>query len=204
MSAVRSAAHPPVRLVPISPAALQPPSAVVKMNCPPALQYRTQLFSLSLYPLHARIDQPRQNRMPPVLGPPWLPFPPSPDTHNARHIRRYRELMYDIEHKTPRLYASILISKKRVHKHAVVRNRCRTRLMAALQQLIRREKDMPVHSCTYDCTYVPVHAYIFFGTSYLFSAESVVIEQEVRRALLAVGSKALRLTARHPSLSKPL
>ena len=111
MSAVRSAAHPPVRLVPISPAALQPPSAVVKMNCPPALQYRTQLFSLSLYPLHARIDQPRQNRMPPVLGPPWLPFPPSPDTHNARHIRRYRELMYDIEHKTPRLYASILISK---------------------------------------------------------------------------------------------
>lgn len=145
-SAVRATARSHIRLVPISPAALQPPSAIVKMNCPPALQYRTQLFSLSLYLLHARIDQSRQNRMPPVLGPPWLPFPPSPETHNARHMKRYHELMFDIKHKTPRLYASVLISKKRVHKHAVVRNRCRTRLMAALRELIRQDQDVHVHS----------------------------------------------------------
>ena len=43
----------------------------------------------------------------------------------------------------PLVPAAVLISKKRVHKHAVVRNRCRTRLMAALQA-VAREVAFPV------------------------------------------------------------
>ena len=137
-----------VRLIPLAPAALQPPSAIVMMHRAPTVQFRTPFFSLQLYPLHSRIEQSRGGRMPPILGPPWLPFPPSPETHQGRHIRRYLELLEDRENGRPRLHAGILIGRKRVHKRAVVRNRCKTRLMAALRNTVQQDPTLHVHSST--------------------------------------------------------
>ena len=181
--------RPLVRLISLPPAALQPPSAVVMMHRSPTMHYRSNFFSLHIYPLHSRIDQSRASRMPPLLGPSWLPFPPSPDTHESRHMRRYQSAMQDRKNGIPRLHTAVLIGKKRVHKHAVVRDRCRKRLMAALQALTTR-KGVQVHS---------TYAYIFFGTADLYSATLEDIEQQLRRAL---GHVAVKLAKRPPPSSK--
>lgn len=128
--------------------------------------------------------------MPPILGPSWLPFPPSPETHQGRHIRRYLELLQDRENGTPRLHAGILIGKKRVHKRAVVRNRCKTRLMAALRSVVQHDPTLRVHSSTSHTLLIPpAHAYIFFGTANLYSANMIEIEHELKRALASAAAK---------------
>ena len=97
--------------------------------------------------------------------------------------------MQDKKYGIPRLHTAILIGKKRVHKHAVVRDRCRKRLMAALQALTTR-KGVQVYS---------TYAYIFFGTADLYSATLEDIEQQLRRAL---GHVAVKLAKRPPPSSK--
>jgi len=122
----------------LSPAVLQPPNAGVSMNRAPSAVHRCELFGLYLYPMR---PLGHGAGTPPLLGPPWLPYPPARETHEARHARRRAAVA--ARARVPLLPVAVLISKKRVHKHAVVRNRCRTRLMAALQA-VAREGAIPV------------------------------------------------------------
>lgn len=103
--------------------------------------HRCELFGLYLYPMRPLPFRTAASAPPPLLGPPWLPDPPTSKTHEARHARRRAAVA--ARDTVPLLPAAVLISKKRVHKHAVVRNRCRTRLMAALQA-VAREVALPV------------------------------------------------------------
>jgi len=128
------------RVLRLSPAVLQPPNAAVSMNRAPSAVHRCELFGLNLYAMRPQGHGARAVAAAPLLGPPWLPSPPARETHEARHMRRHAAAARDA---VPLVPAAVLISKKRVHKHAVVRNRCRTRLMAALQA-VAREVAFPV------------------------------------------------------------
>ncbi|SHO78558.1 Uncharacterized protein MSYG_2905 [Malassezia sympodialis ATCC 42132] len=165
------------RVLRLSPAVLQPPNAAVSMNRAPSAVHRCELFGLNLYAMRPQGHGARAVAAAPLLGPPWLPSPPARETHEARHMRRHAAAARDA---VPLVPAAVLISKKRVHKHAVVRNRCRTRLMAALQA-VAREVAFPV---------VPGHAYVFFGTAHLYHVPMDVLQAQVGRAMAAVASKA--------------
>lgn len=103
------------------------------------------------------------------LLPHWLPMPPHPSTHQRRHLRpplypapvpflptktrddadRWEPVPLAQESSSvttddttrPILRVFVLASKKRIHKHAVIRNRVRTRLIAALRTAIFRLQD---------------------------------------------------------------
>ncbi|WFD20069.1 hypothetical protein MCAP1_002313 [Malassezia caprae] len=171
------------RVLRLSPAVLQPPHAGVAMNRAPSAVHRCELFGLYLYPMR---PLGHGAGTPPLLGPPWLPYPPLRETHEARHARRRAAAA--ARGVVPLLPAAVLISKKRVHKHAVVRNRCRTRLMAALQA-VAHEEAIPV---------VPGHAYIFFGTAHLYHTPMAALQAQVARAVTAVSSKAGARERRRP------
>ncbi|WFD23714.1 hypothetical protein MEQU1_002408 [Malassezia equina] len=148
--------------------------------------HRCELFGLYLHPMRPLHPRTAALTPPPLLGPPWLPDPPTSETHEARHARRRAAVA--ARDTVPLLPAAVLISKKRVHKHAVVRNRCRTRLMAALQA-VAREVALPV---------VRGHAYVFFGTAYLYHIPMNELQAQVVRALTAVASKAGARERRRP------
>lgn len=140
------------RVVRLPPSALHPPSAAAFTLRPPSAYFRCELFTLHLYPLHAaavastRAPHLPGTRTPAALGPPWLPWPPLRATHEARHLRRASAAASS---ELRELRTTIFMSKKRVHKHAVVRNRCRTRLMAALRDVVERD-GAPVRDGTWD------------------------------------------------------
>ncbi|PKI83368.1 hypothetical protein MVES_002569 [Malassezia vespertilionis] len=128
---------PKVVLTRIPPRALQPPHAAANMNRAPTARYQGPLFSLRLYPLEGIDVGARQQTMPKVYGPPWLPWPPDPATSPLRQKRRMR--MYIPASNTYHLRTTVFVSKKRVHKLAVVRNRCRTQLTSSLKRLVQQE-----------------------------------------------------------------
>ncbi|WFD27402.1 hypothetical protein MNAN1_002398 [Malassezia nana] len=169
-----------VQVLRLSPAVLQPPNAAVAMHRPPSAMHRCELFRLHLYSMRSRTKGTEASLPPHLLGPPWLPFPPTRETHEARHLRRAVAASTAITaHDTvPLLPTAVLISKKRVHKHAVVRNRCRTRLMAALRAVVREVQ----------VSLVPGHAYVFFGTAHLYHVPMERLQQQVEKALVAVSS----------------
>lgn len=118
------------------------------------------ILILKPYPRHlvganGEVDEAR-------LLPPWLPFPPHPATHQGRHLRatphppppssfptveeqgesdRWEPLPPTITQSPkdrPIMRVLTMSSKKRIHKLAVIRNRARTRLVAALRQALWR------------------------------------------------------------------
>ncbi|KAL4401997.1 ribonuclease P [Malassezia pachydermatis] len=172
----------PVRLVRLAPAAFQPPSSMVMMHRPPLAQYRCTYFNLNMYPLRSPpTPTSSTTRMPPMLGPTWLPYPPTSSTHEPRHLRRYAAYMNPSTVHTPQCHVAVMIGKKRVHKHAVVRNRCRTRLLAALQALLQEDRlpALPIHSDV---------AYVLVGTASIYYAPWTDLQRHLRRALNAVST----------------
>ncbi|WFD07358.1 hypothetical protein MVES1_002721 [Malassezia vespertilionis] len=149
---------PKVVLTRIPPRALQPPHAAANMNRAPTARYQGPLFSLRLYPLEGIDVGARQQTMPKVYGPPWLPWPPDPATSPLRQKRRMR--MYIPASNTYHLRTTVFVSKKRVHKLAVVRNRCRTQLTSSLKRLVQQEHT-PLRT---------LYAYIFFAFAPLYAA----------------------------------
>jgi len=118
------------------------------------------ILILKPYPRHlvgadGEVDEAR-------LLPPWLPFPPHPSTHQGRHLRatpnpsapspsspveqgegeRWEPLpptpTTESPEERPVMRVLTMSSKKRIHKLAVIRNRARTRLVAALRQALWR------------------------------------------------------------------
>lgn len=90
--------------------------------------------------------------------PSWLPWPPSPATHTKRHlinaprptpVRKHTADADDEDvrweaapwqaprSRVPVRHILVLCSKKKIHKLAVVRNRVRTRLVAAFRQALK-------------------------------------------------------------------
>lgn len=104
------------------------------------------------------------------LVPHWLPIPPHPSTHQARHVRlpfkTFPALANDVssshgderweplevplpvaakETETrPVLRVFVMSTKRRIHKRAVIRHRVRTKLVAALRTAIFRLQDAKV------------------------------------------------------------
>lgn len=153
VSAARRAARHAVEVIRLPASALQPPNAAVNVRQRPAVRFANEMFSLQLYPLQGLDVPPGTTAMPKVLGPPWLPWPPHPDTHSAHHIRLAegaRAAVAGDEDRTRYLRTTVFVSKKRVHKLAVLRNQCRTRLLAALRELVTHE-DVPVRDRTFAC-----------------------------------------------------
>lgn len=81
---------------------------------------------------------------------PYLPFPPSRSTHTKKHIvsipRALRSSLDQdqVEEKllemNRKLYFIVFVSKKRISKLAVDRNRVRTRVVHALRQVVREKE----------------------------------------------------------------
>lgn len=147
-----------VEMVRLPPSALQPPNPAAYVHKKAAGRYMCDLFALQLYPLQGLAVGPHTRTMPKAIGPSWLPWPPTEATHGAHHVRLANAAFAAANNpQAPRerfLRTTVFVSKKRVHKLAVVRNRCRTRLTGALRALLARE-DMPVrdrtspsHQCT--------------------------------------------------------
>lgn len=101
------------------------------------------------------------------LLPHWLPMPPHPSTHQARHLRlpcktspasandasssdggvRWEPLEVPLPvpakdtEARPILRVFVMSTKRRIHKRAVIRHRVRTKLVAALRTAIFRLQD---------------------------------------------------------------
>ena len=130
-----------------------PPAADLRRSAP--ARFSCDLFQLRLFPL-LNLEPPAYvRRTPPSLGAPWLPFPPKRSTHKGSNVRRAAAAAMAAHIPEPvmtvgsnvrgadaaripllMLRTTVYVSKRRVHKLAVVRNRCRTRLIAALRQVL--------------------------------------------------------------------
>ncbi|WFC96061.1 hypothetical protein MBRA1_002717 [Malassezia brasiliensis] len=175
-TALRRGAH----VVRLPPSALQPPNAAAHVRRRPAAQFRSELFTLQLYPLHLAVPD-DATTMPRAFGPPWLPWPPKPETHHARHVRladAARAALAGDPDRTRILRTTVFVSKKQVHKHAVVRNQCRTRLVATLRDVVR---DPAVPVCD-------VFLYLFHANAALYACPRTDLDATLRRALAAVAS----------------
>lgn len=124
-----------VRLIRLAPDSIKPPCTVAVMDRPPPVLASSPLFSLHMRPLRAPPEAARPG-LPPLVGPAWLPRPPQRATHAPRHLDRWRGAA---DGETP-FYVIVLAGKKRVHKLAVIRNRCRARLVAALRAVVQHER----------------------------------------------------------------
>lgn len=185
--ALRHGAH----VVRLPPSALQPPHAAANVRRRPAAQFRSELFSLQLYPLDLTVPD-GATTMPRAFGPPWLPWPPKPETHHARHARlanAARAALAGDPDRTRILRTTVFVSKKQVHKHAVVRNRCRTRLIATLRDVVR-DPDVPV--CDRTCAAAhAVFLYLFHANASLYACPRADIDAALHRALTAVATACM-------------
>lgn len=182
------------------------PSAVVK-SAGVAAAFQGSHFHMRLLPLANLEPPPDTTRMPPALGPPWLPYPPDSSTHSPRHMRRLEasrlamrlpRIMWAAGKDAPAdlplllLRTTVFVSKKRVHKLAVARNRCRSRLLEVLRKLVA-DGGVPV---------VPRCVYIFNASAELYSAPQSEICSSLRLALervaLAQPAKPPRRSPRKP------
>ncbi|WFD03224.1 hypothetical protein MOBT1_001913 [Malassezia obtusa] len=173
-----STARRAAEVVRLPASAFQPPNPAAHVHRRPAAQFRCDMFALQLYPLHLAVHD-AQTSMPRALGPPWLPWPPRRETHSARHVRlanAARAALADDPARVRMLRTTVFVSKKQVHKLAVVRNRCRTRLLAALRALVAAE-EVPVHDR---------YVYVFLANAPLYAAPHEAIVAALRRALAHV------------------
>ena len=174
------------------PAAYAPPMSVAHISGRPAAKFSSSLFSVKVYPL---IEYSSGSRVQPLIGPPWLPMPLSRETHDERHIMRAEALTRAKEHTavvnalphgrsapTLLMRGTVFISKKNVNRSAVVRARCRTRLVHALQLLLA-QGGVPV---------LPMHTYIFHGSATLYNIEQAKIIGELQRALSAIARSCMQ------------
>lgn len=175
-----------VRYERLPPSAYAPPMSVAHLNQKPVSRFSCSLFNLKIYPL---IEYPSRERMQPLVGPPWLPLPISLATHSRRHLLRAEALRMAKEHTrvvqalphdhdaaTLLLRGTVFISKKNVNRSAVVRSRCRTRLIHALR-LVLAAGNVPV---------MPMHGYVFHGAAALYNVDKAEIISDLRRALVSI------------------
>ncbi|WFD00045.1 hypothetical protein MYAM1_002791 [Malassezia yamatoensis] len=163
------------QVVRLPASAFQPPNPAAYVHRRAAAQFRSDLFLLRLYPLHIDLNE-KLVRMPRVLGPPWLPWPPNPETHDGRHMLLYKAAQAMLANEPDRLRilrTTVFVSKKNVHKLAVVRNRCRTRLIAALRDLVAQEAVIVADR----------YVYVFLAQARLYSAPISEIADTLRHAL---------------------
>ncbi|WFD31801.1 hypothetical protein MSPP1_002840 [Malassezia sp. CBS 17886] len=190
----------PMKLLRLPASALHPPLPAVDMRARPTATYSSELFSLRVYPLRGLAQLDTVRRTPSVFGPPWLPYPPTRATHEARHFRRRaaaqalaaesqgRSLPRGAGAQTPRLLrTTVFVSKKRVHKLAVVRSRCRTRLLGALRTLLRAG-NTPADER---------YAYIFAAAAGLYACDMGELQEQLSRALVAVSARLRPPAAPH-------
>lgn len=167
-----------------------PPAADLRRSAP--ARFSCDLFQLRLFPL-LNLEPPAfVRRTPPSLGAPWLPFPPQCSTHNGSNVRRAAASATAARIHEPvmtvgsnvrgadaarvpllMLRTTVYVSKRRVHKLAVVRNRCRTRLIAALRQVLA-EGGVLVR---------PRMVYIFSAGPQLYGEDMTTLCKTMRTAL---------------------
>lgn len=178
-----------VDLVRLPASAFQLPHPAAQVHKRPTARFRHAFFTLSLYPLQLAVP-PNATSMPRAFGPPWLPWPPRPETHSARHIRlaeAAQAARAGVPDRVRILRTTVFVSKKEVHKLAVVRNRCRTRLLAALRDLVRADPSVPV--CDRTCESDAVYVYVFLANAPLYDAPRDAVAGTLRRALAHVAAQ---------------
>lgn len=97
------------------------------------------------------------------------------------HTRVVQALPHDHDAATLLLRGTVFISKKNVNRSAVVRSRCRTRLIHALR-LVLAAGNVPV---------MPMHGYVFHGAAALYNVDQAKIISDLRRALVSTSRAPL-------------
>lgn len=165
------------------------------------------------------------------LLPHWLPMPPHPSTHQARHLGLPFDShpvaspgapssMYDdgedrwspLEVRLPSASAGdaarpilrvfVMSTKRRIHKRAVIRHRVRTRLVAALRTAVFRLEEADVDVVTMLDLRKNVMMLVAQPSVYLRDMDALV--QQVGKALRSVGKYSTPSTRPSPRLGHTL